>query len=159
MNEMTAIFKRWLLANYTSVKRFTFWKVSAKMCNFRVPVYKGVPLPWMKWHPSFNDDCWLKCTNVKSLTFWKVSANLYNLRVWIFKVVPFLWMKWCSSFHDDCRPTIRVWKVSLSEKRVLSYTTWGFPFIWGFPFHEWVETRRLTIIGGHEKFRFLKSEY
>ena len=43
MNEMKSIFKRWLLANYTSVKRFAFWKVSAKICNFRVPVYKGFP--------------------------------------------------------------------------------------------------------------------
>ena len=56
MNEMKPILKRWLLANYTTVKIFVFWKVSAKMFNFSVPVYKGVPFPWMKWNPSFNDD-------------------------------------------------------------------------------------------------------
>ena len=28
-----------------SVKSFTFWKVSVKLYNFRVTVYKGVPLP------------------------------------------------------------------------------------------------------------------
>ena len=95
INEMKPILKRWLLANYTSVNGFAFWKVSAKICNFRVPVSKGVPLPWMKWYPSFNDDCW---------------------------------------------PTIQVWKDSLSEKLVLKYATLGFPFIRGFPSHEWNET-------------------
>ena len=67
MNERKHLIKRWQLANYTGVKRFTFWKVSAKICNFRVPIYKGVPynirvpvykgflLPWMKWHPFFID--------------------------------------------------------------------------------------------------------
>ena len=29
-----------------------------KQSNFRVPVYKGVSLPWMKWNSSFNDDRW-----------------------------------------------------------------------------------------------------
>ena len=43
MNEMTPFHERWQLANYTSVKRFAFWKISAKICNFRVPVYKGSP--------------------------------------------------------------------------------------------------------------------
>ena len=51
MNEMKPIFKRWLLANYTSVKRFTFWKVSVKLHNCRVFVDKEVRLPWMKWNP------------------------------------------------------------------------------------------------------------
>ena len=58
MNERKHFIKRWQLANYTGVKRFSFWKASAKTCNFRVPVYKEVPLPWMKWNPSLNDDCW-----------------------------------------------------------------------------------------------------
>ena len=57
MHERKPFLKRWQLANYARVKRFTFWKVSAKIYNFRVPVYKGVPLTWMKWHPSFDDDC------------------------------------------------------------------------------------------------------
>ena len=43
MNERKHFIKRWQLANYTGVKRFSFWKASAKTCNFRVPVNKGVP--------------------------------------------------------------------------------------------------------------------
>ena len=46
---------------------FTFWKVSVKVYNFRVPVYKVVSLPWMKWNTSFNDDCW------PSILVWRVS--------------------------------------------------------------------------------------
>ena len=45
------------MANCTRVKSFAFWKVNGKIYSFRVPVYKGVPLPWMKWYTSFNDDC------------------------------------------------------------------------------------------------------
>ena len=45
MKEMIPILYQWPLANYTSVKSFIFWKVSVKLCNFKVPVYKGVPLP------------------------------------------------------------------------------------------------------------------
>ena len=37
-NEREPFLKRWQVANYTSVKSFTFWKGSAKLCNFRVPV-------------------------------------------------------------------------------------------------------------------------
>ena len=52
--------------------------------------------------------------------------------------------------------------VSLSEKLVLNYTTLGFPFIRGFPSHEWNETRPLTMTGGQlyecQKLHFLKSE-
>ena len=88
------------LTKYSTVKSLTFWKVSAKICNFRVPIYKGFPLPWMKRNPSLNDDCW---------------------------------------------PTILVWKDSLSEKLVLKYATLGFPFIRGFPSHEWNETNPLTM--------------
>ena len=116
MNKMKLIRKRWLLAKYTPVKSFAFGKLSVKLYNFRVPVYKGVPLLWMKWNPCFNDDCW---------------------------------------------PTVLVWKVSLSEKWVLNYTTFGFPFIRGFPSHEWNETYPLTMIAGQlndcEKLHFLKS--
>ena len=44
MNKRKHFRNRCLLANYTGVKRFAFRKVSGKICNFRVPVYKGVPL-------------------------------------------------------------------------------------------------------------------
>ena len=66
------------------------------------------------------------------------------------------------SFNDDSCPTTILWKVSLSEKWVLNYTTLGFPFIRGFPFYEWNETYALTMTGCkvyyREKFHFLKSE-
>ena len=56
---------------------------------------------------------------------------------------------------------MRGWKVSLSEKWMLNHTTLGFPFIKGFPSHEWNDTRPLTMIAGQlyecQKFRFLKS--
>ena len=116
MNEMEPIFERCVLANYTSLKSFTSWKVSANICNFRVPVYKEVPLTWMIWNPSFTDECWL---------------------------------------------SILVWKVTLSEKWGLNYTTLGFPFIKGLPSHEWNDTHLLTMIAGQEydceKFLFVKS--
>ena len=67
MREMKHILEWWQLAKCTPVNSFTFRKVSAKICNFRVPVYKGVPLPWMKWHPSFNDG------GLPSVRLWKVS--------------------------------------------------------------------------------------
>ena len=44
MNEMKLMVKR-----YTIVKRFTFWKVSAKICNFRVPVFPSYE--WNDTHP------------------------------------------------------------------------------------------------------------
>ena len=69
MNEMTPILWRWLLANYTSGKSFTFWKVSAKVSNFKVPVHKGIVLQWMKWNPSLNDDCW------PTIIVWKYSLS------------------------------------------------------------------------------------
>ena len=69
MNEMKPIFSGWLVGNSTSVKSFTFSKVSVKLYNFRVPVYKGVFLLWMKWNLCFNDD-WLQ-----SILLWKVSRS------------------------------------------------------------------------------------
>ena len=54
MNEMKPFFKRWLLAKCAPVKSFAFRKVSAEVYNFSGPVYKGVPLPWMKWNPSLT---------------------------------------------------------------------------------------------------------
>ena len=118
MNEMIHVFWQWLVANCTRVNSFAFWKVNGKLYNFKVPVFKGVPLTWMKRNTSFN---------------------------------------------DDCRPTVRVWKVSPSEKWMVNYTTSGFPFIRGFPSHEWYDTHPLTMIASQlyedEKFRFLKSEW
>ena len=147
MNEMEPILNRWLLANYASVKRFAFRKVSAKICNLRVPVYKGVPLTWMKWHPSLNDDWYPSVLLSKSFTLRKVGAKVYNFRVPVNKWVPLPWMKWNPSLIDDCWPTIQVWKDSLSEKWVLKYATLGFPFIRGFPSHEWNDTHSLSMTG------------
>ena len=69
MNERKHFFKGWLLANYTVVKRFSFWNVSAKICNFRVPIYKGIPLPWIKGNTSLNDDSW------PTILVWKDSLS------------------------------------------------------------------------------------
>ena len=66
---MIPVLSRWLVANYTSVKSFAFWKVSVKVYNFRVLVYKEVPLPWIKWNLSFNDDC------LPTILGWKVSFS------------------------------------------------------------------------------------
>ena len=41
MDEEKLILKRWVLANYTNLKSFTFWKMRVNLCNFRIPVYKG----------------------------------------------------------------------------------------------------------------------
>ena len=141
-------------------RSFTFRKVSAKICNFRVPIYKGVPIPWMKWNPSLNDDCW-PTIRVKRFTFWKVSVKIWNFRVPVYKGVPLPWMERNPSLKDDCWPTILVWKDSLSEKWVQKYTTLGFPFIKGFPSHERNETHPLTMRASQvydcEKFHFQKS--
>ena len=52
MNEMKPILERCVLANYTSLKSFTSWKLSANLCKFRVPVYKGLPShEWNETHP------------------------------------------------------------------------------------------------------------
>ena len=65
-------------------------------------------------------------------------------------------------FNDDWWPTVRGWNNSLSEKWMLKYTTSGFPFLRGFPSHEWNDIRVLTMIGGQlyegEKIRFPKNE-
>ena len=74
-----------------------------------------------------------------------MNGKLYNLRVSVYKGVPLPWMKWNPSFNDDWWPNIRGWKVSLSEKWMLNYTTLGFPFIRGFPSHERNETLLSTM--------------
>ena len=146
MNKMIPILYRWRLAKYTTAKSFTFWNVSVKQYNFRVPVNKGVPLQWMKWNPSFNDECWSNVLySLNSFTFWKVHLKQCNFRVPVYKGVPLPWMKWSPSFNDECWPSILVWKASLSEKWALNYTTLGSPFIRGFPSHGWSETHPLTM--------------
>ena len=55
--------------HYTTVKIFVFWKVCANLYNLRVPVYKGFTLPWKKWNPSLNDDCW------PTILVWKDSLS------------------------------------------------------------------------------------
>ena len=52
MNEMKHILSQWLLASYTTVKSFTFWKVSVKLYNFMVPFIRGFPShEWNDTHP------------------------------------------------------------------------------------------------------------
>ena len=160
MKEMIPVLSRWLVANCTSVKSSTLQKVSVKVYNLRVPVFKEVPLPWLKWNPSFSDVWW---RNIRVWNVWISEKWVLNYTTWGF---PFLrgfrfpWMKWYMSFSDDWWRNIRVSKSWLSEKWVLKYTTLGFPFLKGFPYHEWNETRSLTMIGGQlyecEKFHFLK---
>ena len=67
MNKMNTILPRSLLANYRTVKSFTFWKVSVKPYSFRVPVYKGVVLTWMESQPSFDENCY------QIIVLWKAS--------------------------------------------------------------------------------------
>ena len=54
-------------------------------------------------------------------------------------------------------------KFHFLKKWMVYYTTLGFPFIRGFPSHEWNDTRLLTMIAGQlyegEKLRFLKNEW
>ena len=112
-------------ANYTSLKSVTFWKVY----NFRVHVYKGVPLYacWssiLVWRVSHFEKC--------TLTY--ASVKLHNFRVPIYKGVPLPWMKWNPSFNDDCWPSIVVWKGSNFEKWASISTTLEFPLIRGVPF-------------------------
>ena len=130
MNEMKPIIKRWVLANYTSVKWFTFWKVSAKICNFRVSFIRGFPShEWNDTHPwTMTASRVYEC---KSFTFWKVSSKICTFRVPVYKRVPLPWMKWNPSFNDCDLPSVRLWKVSLAENWVLKYATLGFPIIRG----------------------------
>ena len=69
MDEVKIIILRWVQTQYRCLKSFTFLKVHLKLYNFRVPVYKGVPLLWMKWNPSFNDEC------RPSVLVWTVSLS------------------------------------------------------------------------------------
>ena len=50
-------------------EKFRFQKSACLIYNFGVPVFKGVPLPWMKWYTSFNDDWW------PSVRGWKISLS------------------------------------------------------------------------------------
>ena len=162
MNERKHFIKRWLLANYTGVKRFSFWKASAKICNFRVPIYKGVPFPWMKWNPSLNDDC---CPTIQ---VWKDSLS----EKWVLKYAtlgfPFTRVfpthEW-NDRHPKTMTGIQVYyylKDSLSEKWVLKCATLGIPFRRGFPSHEWNDTHPSSMaacqVYAREKFHLLKSE-
>ena len=52
MDEMKHVLSRWSLSHYTTVKSFTFWKLSVKLYNFNVPVYKAFPShEWNETHP------------------------------------------------------------------------------------------------------------
>ena len=69
MNEMKPILEQGVLANFTSFSSLAFGKVIVKLHNLQVPGSKGVPLPWMKWYLSFNDDCW------PTIVVWKASLS------------------------------------------------------------------------------------
>ena len=71
----------------------------------------------------------------------QMITSVYS--VWYLNFVP--WEKWNPSFNHDSWPSVRLWKDSLSEKWVLNYATLGFPFIRGFPSHEWNDTHPLTM--------------
>ena len=136
IHEMIPILYQWLLAKYTSVKSFAFWNVSVNLYNFRVPVYKGVSLPWMKWNPNFNDGC---CTSRKTSFLCKESVKLYNFRIPVIRRFPFhVW--------NDTHPftmtagQVDVSNFSLSEKLVLKYTTLGYTHIRGFTSQGWNDT-------------------
>ena len=82
---------------------------------------------------------------VKSFTSWE-SVKLFKFRVPVYKGVSFPRIKRNRSFNDDWSQL--PWKDSVSEKWVLNNTTLGFPFIKGFPSHEWNETHPLTMATG-----------
>ena len=140
MDEVTLVICRWVQVIYTSLNSLTFRKVHLKQYNFRVPVYKGVPLPWMKWNSSFNDDCWPAIVVSKVPTFEKY--------------IPLPWIKWNSSFADERRSSILVWTASLSEECILNKATLVCPIIRGFPSHGWSETHPLTMTA---RFQILKT--
>ena len=78
MDEVTLVICRWLQVISTSLNSFTFTKVHLKQHNFRVPVYKGVPIQWMKWNSSFNDECRVTIL-VKKLHFLKSERYTIHL--------------------------------------------------------------------------------
>ena len=79
MDEMKRILKRWLLAIYSSWKGFTFWKVHVELRNFRVTVYMGVPLPWIKWNRGFPYHVW---NNTHPVTM--IAAQVYKCEKLLF---------------------------------------------------------------------------
>ena len=148
MNEKKPILWQKLQSNYTILKTFTISKVSFKLYNFRVSVYKGVPFSWMKWYPSFKDDNWPR------ILLWKVSLT-ENL-VLNYTTLEFPFIKGLPSHEwNDTQPLMMTTSqgyecvnVSLSDKWVQKCTTLGFPFIKGFPSHERNKTHPLTMTAG-----------
>ena len=106
------------------------------VCNFRVPVYKGVPLPWMKWNTSLKRWFQTKYTSLKSFTFWKVSVNVYNFRIPVYKGVPLPWMKWNTSLKRwlqtkyTCLKSFTFWKASVNVYNFRVPVYKGVPLPW-----------------------------
>ena len=73
IDEMKTILRK-LLSNYTTVKIYTYWKVSLKPYNFKVPINKGVILPWMKWKPFSHENCFR--TIYHSINFIDLKSEL-----------------------------------------------------------------------------------
>ena len=65
MNEMKHIIPPKLVSNTTTLKTFTFWKVSLKLYNIRVPVYKkSSSHRWNENNPSTMTTIQLFTTNL-----------------------------------------------------------------------------------------------
>ena len=144
MNEMKPIFKRWLLPNYTSVKRFAFWKVSVKI-TLGFPFIRGFSShEWNDTHPLM-----MTASQVYECAKVSVSEKL----VLKYATLGFSFIKgFPSQERNKTHPLMMTGsqvyecvKVSPSEKWVLNNATWGFPFIWGFPSHEWNDTHSLSM--------------
>ena len=118
--------------------------MSANLYNFRVPVYKGVPLTWMKSHPSFNNYSWSTIPVWKDSLSEKWELNYATLGFPFIrgslpmnemKPIPWRWQL------VKCTPVKRFTFRKVSAK----YTALGFTFIRGFPPHEWNDTHPLMM--------------
>ena len=145
---------------YTTGKSVSFWKVGVKLCNCRVPVYKGAPCPWMKWNPSLNDDCW------PTIQVWKDSLS----EKWVLKyaTLGFLFIGGSPPLRE-MTPILKRWLLAKCTS-VKSLTFWKVganlynlrvPVYNGVPSHEWNDTLPWTMTAGQlyqcEKIRFLKN--
>ena len=110
------------MANNKSVKSFAFWKMNVKLFNFRVPVYKGVPLPWMKWNRSFQDDCWPSMGPCKLSLSEKWMLNHTTLGLLFIRGLSY--HEWNETYPSTITTAkLYDWNVSLSECTVETRST------------------------------------
>ena len=76
--EMIAILYQWLLAKYTSVQNFPFWKVSGGF-----PTVNEIKRNLSRWLLA-------NYTSVKIFACWKAAVTLYNFRVPFYMRIPIL---------------------------------------------------------------------